>query len=218
MPDQDTTLGELAMISRRVMDLLRGRQLDFCCQGQRRLGEVCVEEKIDLAELLAEIAVAEKEGDRPTDWLNRPVADLIVHLQVRFHEPFRQEMPEIIRLAERVEAANASHAGCPAGLAARLEIMMEAVELHLQDEEELLFPILQGELSNSLPFERWLKEHEEHEEKLLGLRELTDDFRCPSDADDEWRRLYESLDRLEADLMEHMHLENNILMQMPGLL
>ncbi len=218
MPDENTALRELAMISRRVMDLLRRHQLDFCCNGDLRLGEACADKEIDLPALLAEIHSAEQEGDRPEDWLERIPVDLIEYLQVRFHEPFRLEMPLLIQRAERVETENVDHEDCPRGLVAQLEIIEKGVETHLRNEEDFFFPILMGEQVGELPIESWRQEHEEHEVKLQRLRVITRDFQPPEDADDEWRELYESFDRLEANLMEHMHLENNILFRMPGLI
>ena len=218
MIDASTSLCELAMISRGVMDTLRRHQLDFCCQGSRSLAEAAAERDLDLRPILSELEAAKDLGDRPEDWLTRTPADLIEYLQKRFHEPFRVEMPDLIRLAASVETKEAGHERCPHGLAKRLKILAAAVEEHLLAEEEFFFPVLMGEQNGELPAETWRAEHEEHETKLDGLRDLTGNYLCPQDADADWRLLYEKLDRLEADLMDHMHLENNILFGMPGLL
>ncbi len=217
MPDKQTPLRDLALISRRVMDLLRRNQLDFCCQGATAVGEACTEKGVDVDGLLAEIEIAAEEGDRPEDWLERRPEDLIVHLQDRFHEPFRVEMPRLIALAERVVKANADHADCPRGLVDHLRLIERSAEEHFQSEEECFFPILMGSQTKPLPIEAWHREHEEHEEKLVRLRAITGEFQPPPDANDEWRDLYGRFDEMEADLMEHMHLENNVLYRMPGL-
>jgi regulator of cell morphogenesis and NO signaling len=54
-------------------------------------------------------------------------------------------------------------------------------------------------------------EHEHHKTDLLEIRALTDDLRPPADACTTWRALYIALQQLEQELMEHIHLENNIL-------
>ena len=54
-------------------------------------------------------------------------------------------------------------------------------------------------------------EHEHHKADLLEIRALTADMVPPADACTTWRALYLALQQFEQDLMEHIHLENNIL-------
>ena len=46
---------------------------------------------------------------------------------------------------------------------------------------------------------------------LQKLRELTNDFTPPEHACTTWRVCYATLAEFEADLHQHIHLENNIL-------
>jgi regulator of cell morphogenesis and NO signaling len=43
------------------------------------------------------------------------------------------------------------------------------------------------------------------------MRRLSDDFNAPADACISYKTLYGALQALEADLHQHIHLENNIL-------
>ena len=54
-------------------------------------------------------------------------------------------------------------------------------------------------------------EHEQHGEDLLEIRRLTGDLVAPDEACTTWRALYIGLQQLEQELMDHIHLENNIL-------
>jgi regulator of cell morphogenesis and NO signaling len=54
-------------------------------------------------------------------------------------------------------------------------------------------------------------EHEQHGDALEQLIELTDDMQPPAAACNTWRALYRGLDELRVDLMQHIHLENNLL-------
>jgi regulator of cell morphogenesis and NO signaling len=54
-------------------------------------------------------------------------------------------------------------------------------------------------------------EHDGHRIALKLIRELTGDLEAPPHACATWRALYDGLAALEADLMQHIHLENNIL-------
>jgi hypothetical protein len=53
--------------------------------------------------------------------------------------------------------------------------------------------------------------HEHHREHLLRLRALTNNLTPPNIACTTWRALYAGLEQLEQDLMNHIHLENNVL-------
>ncbi len=46
---------------------------------------------------------------------------------------------------------------------------------------------------------------------LVEIREATGDYRLPEDACPTFRALYQELVRMEGDLHQHIHLENNIL-------
>ncbi len=54
-------------------------------------------------------------------------------------------------------------------------------------------------------------EHRDHGRNLERLRQLTQDFTPPADACGTWSALYLGLAELEKDLMQHIHLENNVL-------
>jgi regulator of cell morphogenesis and NO signaling len=47
--------------------------------------------------------------------------------------------------------------------------------------------------------------------ELGRIRELTADFHAPAGACNTWNALWHGLEALEADLHQHIHLENNIL-------
>jgi regulator of cell morphogenesis and NO signaling len=118
-----------------------------------------------------------------------------------------------VELARRVEKVHAGKPECPAGLADHLEAMGPFVADHLGKEEELLFPlILSGHGRHAtMPVQVMMREHDDHGEGLRRIRELTNDLRLPEGACATWRELYRALAQLETELMEHIHLENNVL-------
>ncbi|MEY3015200.1 MAG: hypothetical protein RIT45_3935 [Pseudomonadota bacterium] len=46
---------------------------------------------------------------------------------------------------------------------------------------------------------------------LVRMQKLTDGFTPPAGTCNTWRALYAGLEALDADLREHIHLENNVL-------
>ncbi len=137
---------------------------------------------------------------------------LIDHVLVRYHAVHRQQMPELVRLAQRVEAAHAGHPELPRGLADLLSRMAWEMEAHMQKEEEGLFPALRdGPGGMAMAMELMRDEHDDHHHRLTELEALTQGHRAPDDACGTWRALCAGTAAFAADLREHIRIENEIL-------
>lgn len=136
---------------------------------------------------------------------------LIAHILERYHETHRREFPEAIRLARKVEAVHAGDPACPRGLADHLAFMADDLEGHQRKEEQVLFPIMRrgGSPMIHFPIARMREEHLDVVDQLNRLAQLANDFRPPEDACRTWRALCEACAKLDADLREHLRLEND---------
>ena len=88
------------------------------------------------------------------------------------------------------------------------------MQSHMGKEEQILFPMIRrGDRGAAvyMPVGTMESEHDSHREQLVKIRELTDDLRLPAHACATWTALYQGLETVEAELMQHIHLENNIL-------
>ena len=209
----NTTLAELAVQHPGAARVFFHHRLDFCCGGRRPLDEACRERGIDPTAILDEIDAARPlTADLPR-WDREPLAAVIDHIVSTYHARLRRDLPDLIEMARRVERKHGDKPGCPRGLTTHLEGMHEAVLDHLQKEEQILFPmIVRGAgRAAAAPVQVMETEHDHHRENLLRLRELTDDLQPPIVACATWKALYAGLRQLEEELMEHIHLENNVL-------
>ncbi|HRE44257.1 MAG TPA: hemerythrin domain-containing protein, partial [Terricaulis sp.] len=138
---------------------------------------------------------------------------LIDHILERYHETHRRELPELIRLAEKVERVHASHPDVPAGLAEALRTMMYELETHMMKEEVVLFPMMRMGPQPMIahPIARMRLEHDDHGERLREVEALYRYGVLPDEACGSWRALYAGVRKLADDLMQHIHLENNLL-------
>ena len=93
------------------------------------------------AQVLAELATL----DRPVNQ-DAPVeaAALIDHILERYHAVHREQLPELIRMARRVEAVHREHPQVPRGLADFLDGMEQELLSHMMKEEQVLFPMLKA--------------------------------------------------------------------------
>jgi len=188
-------------------------RLDFCCRGQTSLAAGCAAAGLDLPAIEAELADASRDDRGFVAWEGRPLEALIDHVLERFHARHRAELPPLIVLARRVEERHADKAACPRGLARHLEHMAEELELHMQKEEQMLFPLIrQGRGRMALmPVQVMEEEHKDHARNLAQLRALAGDYVLPPEACPTWSALVLGLSELERALYQHIHLENNVL-------
>ncbi|MGO4157314.1 iron-sulfur cluster repair protein YtfE [Cupriavidus sp. YAF13] len=210
----EQSLGQLARKIPGATRVFHDYQLDFCCGGKQSLGEAAQAAGLDAQAIEARLLLLQAQAQRDgRDWGTASAADLIAHILARYHEVHRQQLPELIRLARRVEQVHGDREDCPLGLADHLGVMQQELESHMQKEEQVLFPLLARELGNMAggPISVMRMEHDEHGQALQQLNALTNDITLPRAACNTWRALYLGLRTLREDLMEHIHLENNIL-------
>lgn len=209
----DQTIAQLARDIPGATRVFRHYDLDFCCGGRQRLRDAAKERGLDehaIAEAL-EALVARPSGER--DWREAEPRELIQHILARYHAVHREQLPEMIRLAQRVEEVHGERPDCPAGLTEHLRDMQQELESHMMKEEQILFPLLsrgRGAMAQA-PIAVMQMEHEQHGDSLARMCLLTNDITLPNGACNTWRALYGALAEFRNDLMDHIHLENNIL-------
>ncbi|MEN9905658.1 MAG: hypothetical protein RLZZ555_2223 [Pseudomonadota bacterium] len=212
--DASLGLGQIAVQLPGATAIFRRLKLDFCCGGLVSLQQATHEKGLDTEAVLAELA-ALPQTNAPLQAPTEP-ADLIGHILTRYHAVHRAQLPELIRMARRVESVHAGHPLVPAGLAAHLEQMESELLDHMEKEESVLFPIMQrgGHPMVRHPITMMRLEHVEHGSALERLDQLTQDQQAPAGACTTWRALYAGLAQLKDDLISHIHLENNVLFPM----
>jgi regulator of cell morphogenesis and NO signaling len=209
-----TTLGDLARINPSATRVFLRHRLDFCCGGKRTLAEACTTAGIDATAVLQEIASESARGSSQATWELASQAELADHIERHYHAALRRDLPPLVEAARRVERVHATHAAVPHGLADLLVAFASEMESHMQKEETVLFPMLRRGARGQgvyMPVRVMEREHDSHAESLIKIRELTGDLRLPAEACATWTALYGGLETLEAELMQHIHLENNIL-------
>ena len=206
----DQALGQIAVQLPGATAVFRRLKLDFCCGGQVSLRQASAERGLDPDTVLAELSALQRPDVAPG--LTEPVA-LIDHILQRYHDVHRVQLPELIRMARRVEAVHRDHPEVPRGLAEHLEIMESELLSHMQKEELVLFPMLKagGHPMAGQPIGMMRAEHVDHGAALAQLLALANDATPPEGACNTWRALYAGIAQLNDDLIQHIHLENNVL-------
>lgn len=145
----------------------------------------------------------------PTD-----TGDLIDHILERYHETHRRQLPELIQLSRRIEQVHAAKPDVPEGLADILQQALGELEMHMRKEELMIFPAMRrADVASRLdgPTSMLREDHNDQAQMLEQIAAITDGFTAPEGACATWRALYAGAAQFSDDLLEHIHIENNIL-------
>ncbi|AOE49251.1 iron-sulfur cluster repair protein YtfE [Kangiella sediminilitoris] len=208
-------LGQIARDIPGANDLFFEHGIDYSCSGKSTLGSSIEEMGLSPDNILE--ALQKLEARPPSEHELRNLSDeqLIDHILERYHVVHRQQIPELLQLADRVESVHKDHPDCPQGLTQHLHKMSQEMEAHMLKEEQILFPIIRqgmAHMANS-PVAVMRMEHDDHSGSLRRLTLLTNNFQLPGDACNSWRSLYDNLKIFQQDLTNHIHTENNILFE-----
>jgi regulator of cell morphogenesis and NO signaling len=208
-----STLADLAVTFPAASRVFRRHGLDYCCHGRRPVSEAAAERGLDATSLLAEITAETRDSAGETKWEEQPLTEIVQRIVGYYHARMREELPLLLQMAVKVEAVHAEKETVPRGLAAHLESLTRVLLDHLEKEEQGLFPaIVSGRAgAPSVTIAALEREHEDVALALRQTRTLATDLVPPAEACTTWRALYLRLDAFEAELMEHVHLENNVL-------
>lgn len=208
-------LSELAVSIPGATKIFREYDLDFCCGGSVLLEVAAQQKNLNLAEIekrLTDLQQSKAENN-DKDWTSASYAEMIDHIITRFHNRHREQLPELITLAEKVENVHSDRDDCPVGVAAQLEKIYAELSQHLMKEEQILFPMIKmgNYAMASMPIRVMEMEHDEAGQDVEVIKSLTNNCTPPTDACFSWKALYSGINEFIDDLMHHIHLENNIL-------
>ena len=227
---KDVTVGELVVRHPRLRQHLETLGIDYCCGGKTPLGAAVEGAGLTWSAVLAtlkEALASGSAGRTDTDWGNAPLGQLADHILEKHHTFMKAQLPRLDGLLARVQKAHkAQHGDMLGNLRSVFNALRFELDNHLMKEEQILFPAIKdidafmsgtgarpvvhcGSIAN--PIRQMEHEHDSAGHALAEMREITGNYQLPSDACQSFAALYDGLKAMEADLHEHIHLENNIL-------
>lgn len=221
------TIGELAAKDFRMAEVFQLLGIPYCCEGKKTLEETCREAGIKPQTLEkyyhdTEIAMPE-EAYAFDKWKAGFLADYILRTH---HANARQYMSKLYEQALEVAAHKGPQYPVFAQLAERLKHFFAYLTDHLQKEEQELYPLIKTLEAGKKrkrrlvvpinPPVRSRVKNMEQEHVLAGaelrqFKELTSAYALPAQSCERCQALYTGLKEFENDLIQHIHLENNVL-------
>lgn len=220
----ESVVAEIATEAPATIHVFQQHQIDFCCGGKLPLAQACRARGLEVGTVLDELRAALAPAPVEPNWNEASLTVLVRHIQERYHEPLRRELPRLDGLLQKVVSRHGAH------LPQRMQplgqtfgaLQRDLLE-HMASEDRVLFPLIvaiDGGEPPALPtVDTWIQspiaaleaEHADAGAALLVIREMTDGFAPPEWACPTFRGLYHGLAQLESDMHVHVHLENNVL-------
>jgi len=227
--DQTKTVRELALEDPAAPRVLESLGIDYCCGGGKSLAAACREQNLSTEQVLEAIASAAGAGKSAAtdrDWQKEPLAELIEHIRTTHHKYTREEIARLNPLLAKVAAKHGKNHPELVRIQAAFSGLAQELDSHLMKEERVLFPYIQrleestarnqpaapvpfGTVRN--PVSMMIHGHDSAGAALRAMREASGNYTAPADACTSYQTLYRALAEFEADLHQHIHLENNIL-------
>jgi regulator of cell morphogenesis and NO signaling len=209
----ERTVGDIAATLAGATAVFRKFKIDFCCGGDLTLDSAARRRGVDPRELEQALAALDARDQTGTALTTMSNEVLIDHIQACYHEAHRRALPELIALSRKVEAVHREHPKVPAGLSDALRQIQSELVPHMAKEEAILFPAMLQWTGGKydMPISELRHEHDDQGVSLRLLESLTDNFTTPEGACRSWQALYVGVAHLAEDLIEHIHLENNVL-------
>lgn len=115
MDYRNQSLGALAIAIPRASRLFRQHQLDFCCGGRQSLARAAERKGLDIDQLENALAALAATPEQSRDWRTAPLGEVIDYILPRFHQRHREQLAELVLMAEKSNACTATNPAARAG-------------------------------------------------------------------------------------------------------
>ena len=221
-------IGEIVRKNPKAAGIFSAMGIDFCCGGNVIFKEVCKSKGLDSQEVWQKIldtsveTAAGSELDFDSFDLDF-LADYIVNVH---HQYLYKNLPEVRFFVDKVFNKHGERFDYLPELYQLYNALEADLVGHLPKEENILFPfvkqMVQDIKTNAAPSSPFFGSvnnpihimHNEHDEAgtiLHRLREITSNYTATEEACNSHLVMLDKLKDLDRDLIQHIHLENNIL-------
>lgn len=222
--DIESTVGDLVREKPNRARVFESLKIDYCCGGKISLATACTKRKIDLSEVVDRLTQCDAQpGSEPeTNADAMTLTELADHIEATHHAYLKEELPRLDFMTEKVARVHGDKEPRLAIVREAFMALKEELEPHMMKEERILFPVIRrleapadgsdfhcGSVAN--PIRQMEYEHDLAGDQLAILREATNDYVPPDWACNTYRAMLDSLEKLEANMHQHIHKENNVL-------
>ena len=220
---RDHIVGEVVAQDYRTATVFKALKIDFCCKGNRTIGEVCDTSNLNVDEVVYALQQAtQSSGDRHTDFQAWDMDLLADYIEKKHHRYVEKKIPELKAYLNKIAKVHGDRHPELHKIDALFTASAHELMAHMQKEEVILFPFVRklatevesqrppfGTVEN--PINMMKHEHDTEGNRFREIAELSNQYTPPEDACTTYRVAFSMLEEFETDLHKHIHLENNIL-------
>ena len=211
-------VAEVVLSYPNALTVLNRYSIDYCCGGKRSLKEACDKVGLNADTVWDEIVHGRNNGNSYLSRFTTWQAPLLVDYILQNHHAYVKEViPQLQELLDKVCSVHGEDHIALAEVRDDFNDLAEELLTHMQKEEKILFPAIKKGSQNALtivgPISVMEDEHEHAGDLMKSIRQLTNHYTVPRDACPTFQVTYKKLEEFDQDLMQHIHLENNILFE-----
>jgi len=225
--DHESKMKDIALSNPAARQVLEDAGLDYCCGGGQSLHDACLHTDVPAEEILKRLRENSKDvSPDEANWTSAPLSDLTRHIRERHHRYVREAIARVQTLLDKVVTKHGENHPEITDIQKLFTEVGREMIMHMQKEEQILFPYIDalekaasthGSMEPPFfqtvrnPIHTMMKEHDSAGELAKQIRKASAEYTLPADACTSYKALYQDLQAFEADLHQHVHLENNIL-------
>jgi regulator of cell morphogenesis and NO signaling len=226
--DSNKTVSEIVRSDYRTAEVFKKYGINYCCSGLVRLEEACSVRQLDYIQILDELRSVTRNiyilnTLRFSEWKLDFLIDYLINVH---HAYLKQVVPALeAALVSFIDGHKKKYPELERVLALfkDLTIMLMA---HSRHEEEIIFPYIK-QIENTYrrketygnlfvrtlrkPLSNISREHNEISILLMEMQSITNNYQFPENACTNHQVIYHRLHEFHDDMVQHKHLENNIL-------
>ncbi len=228
--DATKTVREFAVEVPNATRVFEKLGIDYCCGGGKSLQDACTQASVSVDEVLRTLqqgnGARQVSSSGMPDVQNGRLSDLVDHIVATHHVYVKQEVPRLQQLIAKVVSVHGQNHPELHTIQETFQGVGAELMSHMMKEEQILFPYI-ADLDEAASQRRSLRppmfgtirnpvhmmemEHDAAGDALKTMRGASQDYTPPAEACISYKTLYSALLEFEADLHQHIHLENNVL-------
>ncbi len=227
--DDETLVTDIVVRDYRTSGVFIKYGIDYCCGGKFSLRDICDTKGLNVETLKKELntAINNINFSNSLDFKDWDIDFLIDYIEYVHHHYLKQNLSLIADMIDKLIRTLKPKNSNLVELSEYFKGLQNDLIPHLEQEEKIIFPYIKQvahaykhQDSFAGLFVRTLRKPVEnvmhHEDEKLAqyihrFRKLTNNYEPPIHSSAAYKACLSKLKELDADLTQHIHLENNIL-------
>lgn len=219
---KEITVAEVVLTYPGALTVFNRHNIDYCCGGKRSFRDACHKASLNSDTIWHEIVHGKHRSDSNLMRFNTWNIPLLIDYIIQNHHGYvRLAVPRIQELLDKVCNVHGEDHIELAEIRDDFGDLARELTVHMNKEEAELFPAVNA-LHENIDSHRinleasiamMEDEHAYAGDLVKSIRQLTHHYTIPRDACPTFTLLYKNLEEFDQDLMQHIHIENNVLFE-----